>query len=105
MADNRNNASQNQPGNQSRGDQGKQSSGQSAAWESEQKLDREEKTLIGDEAQDRNLTGSTTYVTLPEQEGDTRSGQSRQSTTGSNSGATERNPAGNRDSERGNNRS
>ncbi len=41
---------------------------QSAAWESEKKLDTEEKSLIGDEAEDRNLTGSTTYVTLPDQE-------------------------------------
>lgn len=41
---------------------------QAAAWESEKKLDNEERSLIGDEAEDRNLTGSTTYVTLPDQE-------------------------------------
>ncbi len=47
---------------------------QSAVWESEKKLDDEEKTLIGNEAEDHNLTGSTTYVTLPDQ-GDDQNGQ------------------------------
>lgn len=51
---------------------------QSAAWESEKKLDSEEKSLIGNEAEDRNLTGSTTYVTLPDQ-GDDQNGQKGQS--------------------------
>ncbi len=66
---------------------------QSAAWDSEKKLNSEEKTLIGDEAEDRNLTGSTTYVTLPDQE-ENQSGQ-KPANTGkpgsSNSGNSSRN--------------
>lgn len=64
-----------------------QSSGQSAAWDSEKKLDTEEKSLIGDEAEDRNLTGSTTYVTLPEQKDDQKS----QKSSGNNSSGTDSN--------------
>jgi hypothetical protein len=45
----------------------KKNRGEAAASESEERLDREEETLIGDTAEDRNLTGSTTYVTLPDQ--------------------------------------
>jgi hypothetical protein len=45
----------------------KKNRGEAAASESEERLDREEETLIGDIAEDRNLTGSTSYVTLPDQ--------------------------------------
>lgn len=58
---------------------------QSAAWDSEKKLDNEEKSLIGNEAEDRNLTGSTTYVTLPEQGGDDQQSQQSQRASGNNS--------------------
>ncbi len=70
---------------------------QSAAWESEKKLDDEEKTLIGNEAEDHNLTGSTTYVTLPDQGDDqnAKSGKSGKSgqqskTSGNKSSDTDR---------------
>ena len=42
--------------------------GDEAAAQSEQRLDEEERSLIGDTARDHNLTGSTTWLTLPEQE-------------------------------------
>lgn len=57
---------------------------QSAAWDSEKKLDTEEKSLIGDEAEDRNLTGSTTYVTLPDQSEQSDQGSDQGSNQGSN---------------------
>jgi hypothetical protein len=43
---------------------------------SEEQLDREERSLIGNTAEDRNLSGSTTYVTLPDQQGDESQDQS-----------------------------
>lgn len=53
---------------------------------SEEQLDREERSLIGNTPEDRNLTGSTTYVTLPEQKGDNADDQSsRQASASHNS--------------------
>lgn len=82
---------------------------QSAAWDSEKKLDTEEKSLIGDEAEDRNLTGSTTYVTLPDQgeqqsdQGSDQGSNKKSQKSGNNSG----NNSGNKssDSNRGDKRS
>lgn len=86
-------ASQNDSGN-SRNDRNDQSGSQSAsrsasqgassrgtpgneqAARSEEQLDQEQKSLIGNTSEDRNLTGSTTYVTLPDQQGDQSDGQS-----------------------------
>lgn len=50
--------------------------GNKQAARSEEQLDQEERSLIGNTAEDRNLTGSTTYVTLPDQKGDQAQNQS-----------------------------
>ncbi|MGI8508305.1 MAG: hypothetical protein ACR2MQ_03175 [Gemmatimonadaceae bacterium] len=77
---------------------------QSAAWDSEKKLDTEEKSLIGNEAEDRNLTGSTTYVTLPDQSEQSDQGADQGSSKQSqNSGKSSDNK--NSDSNRGDKRS
>ena len=51
--------------------------GDDAAAQSEHRLDQEERSLVGDTARDHNLTGSTTWVTLPDQERDQPRDQSR----------------------------
>lgn len=69
---------------------------------SEEQLDREERSLIGNTSEDRNLTGSTTYVTLPDQQGDDSQDQSsRQSSrpaSGSQQGSSGSRPPGGRSS-------
>ena len=55
--------------------------GNEQAARSEEQLDREQKSLIGDTSEDRNLTGSTTYETLPDQGSD--EGQSSRKASGS----------------------
>jgi hypothetical protein len=57
--------------------------GNEQAARSEEQLDREQKSLIGNTSEDRNLTGSTTYVTLPDQKGDQSDNQSSRKATGS----------------------
>ena len=95
MKHHRNDRSQSQHGDQRKNQQGNQRdqreqraaqpgiSGRDAAARSEQRLDREERSLVGDTAEDRNVTGSTTYVTLPEQQGDERPRRDQRNASGS----------------------
>jgi hypothetical protein len=71
-----NNAQKNAQSASSRGTPGNEQ-----AARSEEQLDREQKSLIGNTSEDRNLTGSTTYVTLPDQGPD--KGQSSRKASGS----------------------
>lgn len=96
MKQHRNDRSQSHSGdqqkNQQKSQQGNQrdqraaspgTSGRDAAAQSEQRLDQEERSLVGDTARDRNVTGSTTYVTLPEQQGDENTRRDQRNAGGS----------------------
>ena len=74
-----------QSGSQSASSRG--TPGNEQAARSEEQLDREQKSLIGNTSEDRNLTGSTTYVTLPDQKGDQSDDQSSRKATGSHGSA------------------
>ena len=97
MKEHRNDRSQSQRGDQQENQQGNQrndkraaspgTSGRDAAAQSEQRLDQEERSLVGNTAEDRNLTGSTTYVTLPEQQGDETTRRDQRNASGSQSGS------------------
>ena len=77
----RNDQSSSQSSSQSASSRG--TPGNEQAARSEEQLDREQKSLIGNTSEDRNLTGSTTYVTLPDQKGDQSDNQSSRKATGS----------------------
>lgn len=64
--------------------------GNEQAARSEEQLDTEERSLIGNTSEDRNLTGSTTYVTLPDQQGDQAEGQPPRQASGSQRRDTQR---------------
>lgn len=84
-------ARNNQSGSQGASSRG--TPGNEQAARSEEQLDREQKSLIGNTSEDRNLTGSTTYVTLPDQKGDQSDNQSSRKATeshGSSRGDTQR---------------
>jgi len=63
------------------------SAGDAQSARSEEELDRETRSLIGDTAEDRNLSGSTTYVTLPDQKGDESQNQSPRQGSSSKGGS------------------
>jgi len=77
----RNNQSGSHSGSQGASSRG--TPGNEQAARSEEQLDQEQKSLIGNTSEDRNLTGSTTYVTLPDQKGDQSDNQSSRKATGS----------------------
>lgn len=81
--DSNNQSGQNSSQNSAQSASSRGTPGNEQAARSEEQLDREQKSLIGDTSEDRNLTGSTTYVTLPDQKGDQSDNQSPRKATGS----------------------
>lgn len=81
--DSNNQSGQNSSQNSAQSASSRGTPGNEQAARSEEQLDREQKSLIGNTSEDRNLTGSTTYVTLPDQKGDQSDNQSPRKATGS----------------------